>query len=197
LNDITQALHDLCSQLTAGATDAASSIARQHYPLPSTTRDRCAYTQADLARTALRDGFVDRYTGKRLVYPGVLRLLSTLLPTELPYHANWAYDKCHPMYWELYPTLDHVVPIARGGSDTPDNWVVTSQQMNSAKAHWTMQELGWELLPAGSIDAWDGLLGWFMEFTEARPDLVRTHKHVREWRGVAVKCQMASGRSGL
>lgn len=193
MNDITQAMRDLCSQLSAGATDAASRIAREHYPLPSFTRHRRAYTQLDLVRTALRDGFVDRYTGKRLVFPGVLRLLSTLLPIELPYHSNWAYDKCHPMYWELYPTLDHVVPIARGGSDAPDNWVVTSQQMNSAKAHWTLEELGWELVSAGSMDEWDGLLGWFVEFTEARPDLVQAHKHVREWRAVAEKCWSKPG----
>ena len=57
------------------------------------------------------------------------------------------------MYWALYPTLDHVLPIARGGTDTPDNWVLTSQQMNSAKAHWTLEELRWTLLPPGSMDA--------------------------------------------
>jgi hypothetical protein len=29
-----------------------------------------------------RDGFVDRYSGERLVFPGTLRLLAKLLPNE-------------------------------------------------------------------------------------------------------------------
>jgi hypothetical protein len=101
-------------------------------------------------RTAVRDGFVDRYTGTRLVFPGTLRLLSILSPEELPFHPNWAYDRCHPMYWELYPTLDHVHPIALGGADAEESWVTTSQRMNSAKAHWTLADLGWQLQTPGS-----------------------------------------------
>ncbi|WP_274542836.1 hypothetical protein [Rhodococcus opacus] len=31
---------------------------------------------------------------------------------------------------------------------------------NSAKAHWTLDELGWSLVAAGASTAWDGLAGW-------------------------------------
>jgi hypothetical protein len=194
VNDLTQAMRMICSELSTGNTDAARSVAREHYPLPSFTRHRRAYTPLDLTRTAIRDGFLDRYSGRRLVFPGVLRLLSELLPEELPYHTNWAYDKCHPMFWELYPTLDHVVPIARGGTDTPDNWVVTSQQMNSAKAHWTLEELRWTMVSAGSLKEWDGLLSWFVEFTDTRRELVAAHRHVSSWRAVALKCSVDAAR---
>lgn len=186
-NDITQGLLEACIRLSADAHDQAQALVRKHYPLAPIARNKRGYTQSDLLRTALRDGFVDRYTGKRLVFPGTLRLLSTLMPAELPYDSNWAYDKCHPIYWELYPTLDHVFPIARGGADVVENWVVTSQQMNSAKAHWTLEELGWKLVQPGALDAWDGLLGWFRDYTAAHPELCAEHKHVRSWRAVAEK----------
>ncbi|MFZ1427770.1 MAG: hypothetical protein WAS21_13460 [Geminicoccaceae bacterium] len=42
-----------------------------------------------------RDGFVDRYSGERLVFPGTLRLLAKLLPNEFPFHSNWRTDACH------------------------------------------------------------------------------------------------------
>jgi hypothetical protein len=187
MNDLTQALQVICERLSADDTECAVALAREHYPLPSLVRDKRAYTPLDLTRTAMRDGFIDRYAGKRLVFPGALRLLSVLLPGQFPYQANWAYDRCHPMYWELYPTLDHVVPIARGGKDAPENWVVTSQQMNSAKAHWTLEELGWKRVPPGSLADWDGLMAWFDTFIQVRPELPREHKCLRDWRAVARK----------
>ena len=94
--------------------------------------------------------------GKRLVFPGTLRLLSHLLPEEIPYHPNWKYSECHSLYWHLYPTVDHVVPIARGGLDTTGNLVCTSMLRNGAKSHSTLEELGLASSPAGLA----GCLGW-------------------------------------
>lgn len=37
---------------------------------------------------------------------------------------------------------------------------------NSAKSNWTLDELGWTMVPPGSISEWDGLMGWFLEFLE-------------------------------
>ena len=68
-------------------------------------------------------------------------------------------SETHMIYWELFPTVDHVVPIARGGGDDESNWVTTSMLHNSAKSNWKLEELGWQLLPAGDIEQWDGLLG--------------------------------------
>jgi len=66
-------------------------------------------------RMQLWDGFIDRYSGQRLVFPGALRLLSHLLPAQFPFHTNWKTDSCHLAFYELFPTIDHVVPISRGG----------------------------------------------------------------------------------
>jgi hypothetical protein len=78
---------------------------------------------------------VDRYSGLPLVFPGVLRLLSRLLPQEFPFHPNWKMAETHPAYWELFPTIDHVLPVSRGGVDSDVNWVTTSMLRNAAKAN--------------------------------------------------------------
>jgi hypothetical protein len=192
MTDSTDILTALCQELSIGAKERAAALAREGYPMPRVSRYKRTYTALDVARTAMRDGFIDRYTGKRLVFPGALRLLSVLLPEELPYDSSWAYDKGHPMFWDLYATLDHVVPIARGGVDAPDNWVLASQRTNSAKAHFTLEELGWQLVPPGNLAAWDGLLGWFIDYTDARPELAKAHKHVHTWRSVARRARMAN-----
>lgn len=75
---------------------------------------------------------------------------------------------------------------ARGGPDTLDNLVCTSQLMNSAKAHWTLEELGWHPRPRGSLQDWDGLLGWFMSCVSAKMKL-REQPFFRQWHRAAEK----------
>lgn len=47
------------------------------------------------------------YQGTRPVYPGVLYLLSALLPEDFPSHRNGKMDRTHLAFWELFPTIDH------------------------------------------------------------------------------------------
>ena len=165
--------------LHRGPTVAAATLAgRWPFAAPATTRR--AHTELEALRVWLRDGFVDRYDGARLVFPGALRLLSELLPAEFPYHPNWKVGETHPAYWDLCPVLDHVVPVSRGGADGDANWVTTSQRNNSAKAQFTLEELGWTLKPAGTMADWDGLTGWFRSMLAERPAL-REHDAIGHW----------------
>ncbi|WP_346842815.1 hypothetical protein [Rhodococcus sp. A14] len=67
------------------------------------------------------------------------------MPEEFPAHPNWAVSQSQFAYWELFPSIDHLVPVAGGGADDESNWMSTSMLRNSAKAHWTLDELGWTL----------------------------------------------------
>ena len=82
--------------------------------------------------------------GERLFFPGVLLLLGQLFPQAFPRpesNEGWRVGKCHWIYWRLWPTLDHVVPVARGGHPTDEsNLVTTSQVINTAKSVWTAEE---------------------------------------------------------
>lgn len=132
----------------------------------------------------VRDGFIDRYTGTRVVFPPVFRLLSLVMPHDFPCHPAWKTDLTHPAYWELGATIDHLVPVTRGGSDDESNWMTASMASNSAKMNWTLEELGWQLHPPGSREKWDGLLGWFLEYVAKRPDLVMKGR-MRDWHRAA------------
>ena len=70
------------------------------------------------------------------------------------------------MYWELYPTLDHIIPVARGGADETENWVTTSMFRNGAKGKALLEEIGWTLRAPGDFAQWDGLLNWFVDYLE-------------------------------
>lgn len=133
---------------------------------------------------SLRDGFIDRYSGTQLVFPNVLRLLSRILPIEFPAHPNWKMSESHIIYWELFPTVDHIVPISRGGSHTAENWVTISTVLNSAKSNWTLNELRWTLLPSGDSDTWDGLLRWFLAFISGSPERL-ADKYIKTWHSAA------------
>ncbi len=148
-------------------------IVAKRYPFSATAATRRSYGPTEATSVFRRDGFIDRYTGDRLIFPPVLRVISTLLPNEFPFHTNWKTSACHPAFWEVGATVDHVVPVTRGGADSMQNWVTTSMARNSAKMNWLIEELGWTLHPPGSLAQWDGMLGWFMELVEARPALKR------------------------
>ena len=131
-----------------------------------TARAARRYTPYQSCQVFVRDGFIDRYAGTRLVFPGALRILSIELAEEFPFHPNWKMSESHIVYWELFPTIDHLVPISRDGADAEQNWVTTSMLWNTAKSNWTLEELGWELKPKGDIKNWDGLTGWFLKYVD-------------------------------
>ena len=93
-------------------------------------------------------------------------------------------SEVHRAYWELFPTIDHVVPVARGGPDSEENWMSCSMLTNSIKSNWTLDELNLGLLPSGHLANWDGLMTWFMQQTAADP-AVLANAYLRSWHSAA------------
>lgn len=182
----SEIIKNICDAFADGDLSGASRIARDEIPFEPIVPQERSCTDAQAVKLFVRDGFIDRYSGERLVFPGVLRLISILLPAEFPYHPNWKMTDCHGLYWELSPTVDHVVPVSRGGADEQSNWVCTSMLRNAAKANWTLQELGWEVLPPGDYGEWDGMLGWFMRHIQSNETLLAENS-LRKWHGAAGK----------
>jgi hypothetical protein len=180
-------LRKISAALSAGDRAEASTIARADYPFVARKPVRRVYTDEQSVRIFLRDGYVDRYTGERLIFPGALRLISQLLPSEFPIHPNWKMSECHMAYWELIPTIDHLIPIARGGLDEESNWITTSMLRNSAKAQWTLEELGWSVFPPGDLHVWDGLSRWFLDYLRIHPLLLK-EANLKRWHAVATRC---------
>ncbi len=179
-DDRAKVLVEVCDAFAEGRADKAAVHLARRYPFAPAARAKRSGSRLDALRTWLDDGFVDRYDGARLVYPGVLRLLSAEWPKVFPFQRNWKTDATHPAYWQLYPAIDHVQPLARGGADTRENRVTTSMLHHAAKANWTLEELGWRLRVSGSLADWDGLTGWFRDVLAAKPELAR-HAPVAAW----------------
>ena len=192
--DKSHVIKEVCKALQHGEQTRAAAIVRTSYPFEPSVSTTRTYTPQQFLRVCLDSGFIDRYCGQRLVFTPVLRILSRLLPSEFPYHPNWKLSACHSAYWHLAPTIDHVIPVARGGKDDETNWVCTSQLWNSRKAHWTLEELGWKLWPAGDWHQWDGLVGWFVAYRDCHQQLFQ-ERYFKAWHRVAVgSLQEAEGR---
>lgn len=175
----------ICKTLENEGTKKAEALLRANYPFKEIKKEKRQYTPYQSTAVFIRDGFIDRYSGKRLIFPPVLRLLSMKMPKAFPYHSNWKMSDCHIAYWELFPTVDHVVPVSRGGKDIEDNWVTTSMLRNSAKANWMIEELGWKLLPPGSFTQWDGMLKWFIQYYKKIN--LKDVNYLKTWHNAAVK----------
>jgi len=186
LDDRAAIIDRVFRALRGGGKAVARDILRAEYPFVPVMSAARRYTELQSLQVFVRDGFVDRYSGQRLVFPGVFRLLSRLLPQEFPFHTNWKMAETHPAYWELYPTIDHVLPVARGGTDSETNWVTTSMLRNAAKANWTLGELGWTLHPPRSLTDWDGLTRLFLEFIDSDRSVLEDG-YLRRWHGAAIR----------
>lgn len=181
MSDKSNILRDVCQLLTGGDVTAAKAAIRERYPFEPLSNKRATPGRARSVRIFRRDGFLDRYSGHRLVFPGTLLVMAKLMPDEFPAHPNWRTDGTHFAFYELWPVLDHVVPITRGGTNDDDNFVTTSAVRNSAKAHFSLKELGWSLLPPAPNNDWDGLCGWFAEATARDPTLLNDPT-IKKWR---------------
>jgi hypothetical protein len=177
-------LAEVCSLLTSGNVPDARGVLQAKYPFVAPELSKRAYTPRESMQTFVRDGFIDRYSGAQLVFPGTLRLIHRLAPQEFPFQKNWKMTETHIAFWDLMPTVDHLVPIARGGPNDPHNWMTTSQLRNSAKSNWTLEELGWRLYPEGSIAVWDGLTSWFTDYIAHHPEHL-SDPYIRTWHKAA------------
>lgn len=141
----------------------------------------------------VRDGFIDRYSGQKLVNPGILKVLSFYMPEAFPYHSHWKMAECHHAYWELVPTVDHIYPAALGGTDTIENRATTSMLHNSIKSNWTLKQLGWKLYEAGDYAQYDGLTGLFIKLVSGDEGLLRDD-YIRRWYKLSLEQRPGSGK---
>ena len=161
--DKSSIISSIVSLLLDDKEASAKEIINQEYPHTQVEIDKRTYTMAQKMNQFLRDGFIDRYSGQKLLNPGILKIISHYFPDDFPYHPHWKMTETHIAYWELTPTIDHIYPIAKGGEDDESNWVTTSMKNNSIKSNYALDELQWKLYPRGEIVEWDGLTSVFLK----------------------------------
>jgi hypothetical protein len=187
LGEKREKIRTVCDALAKGDRSSAIELLRE-YPRAPARRVVRSYGAVTMTRIFVRDGFLDRYTRARLVYPPVLRLLWLILKDEFPYHPNWKTTDTHPAFWELQATVDHKDPVTLGGPNDDDNLVTTSMARNNAKMNYTLQELGWTLYDPGRFEDWDGLLHWFLRYPARETGLLddgRVDRWYHTWQRAA------------
>jgi HNH endonuclease len=173
-------IKSLCQFVESGDQISGDELINRQYPFKKIEYVKRSYSKALMLRIFMKDGFIDRYSGQKLIFPPVLRILSMNYPEEFPFHPNWKMSECHPAYWDLLPTIDHIIPIAKGGDNTEENLVSTSMMRNSAKSNFTLEELGWQLHSPGKIENWDGQVSWFMDIVQKNPEYLII-RYIKEW----------------
>ena len=99
----------------------------------------------------------------------------------MTWHTHGSQKVAHIANWELMATVDHKIPEARGGTHDRSNLITASMNMNGAKGNQTVEELPFELYGPGSIDDWDGLTAWFLDYVEKNPSYLDLSSYVRSW----------------
>ncbi|NCC15336.1 MAG: HNH endonuclease [Clostridia bacterium] len=176
-------LKKACELLLYDSKIEAVELIRQQYQFEYKTVNKRKYSGQKM-KIFIRDGFIDRYSGKKLVIPGILKVLSTYFPKDFPYQSHWKMSETHSAYWEFIPTIDHVSPIATGGRDDEANWVTTSMINNSIKSNWTLEQLGWVLYEPGDFRNWDGLTNLFICLVDKDRELLKD-PYVKNWYSLA------------
>ena len=165
--------------LLQNSKDAALNLINNNYRFTYQSVKKRNYSGQRMKIFA-RDGFIDRYSGKPLVNPGMLKILSVYYPEDFPYQAHWKMTETHIAYWEYVPTIDHIEPIAAGGADDEHSWVSTSMLNNAIKSNWTLKQLGWELYEPGALNEWDGLSHLFVQLVKHDEKLLED-TYIKTW----------------
>lgn len=185
-NEKSFVISNIATMLLNGNIADAKMIISNNYPHSHVEIEKRVYTMEQKMKQFISDGFIDRYTGEKLVNPGILKVISYYFPNEFPYHPHWKMSETHIAYWELIPTIDHVFPIAKGGHDDEENWVTTSMKNNSIKSNYTVDEIHWKIYPKGDISAWDGLTKIFLNIVDENQELLKD-AYIKSWYKVSKK----------
>ena len=70
-------------------------FANEHYPFLNNIPQKRQYSKYQMCKIFLRDGFIDRYSGEKLLFPGLIKILSIELPDIFKYHRNWKMSDIH------------------------------------------------------------------------------------------------------
>lgn len=173
-------LEKAAKEILDGRIDFAKEVIQAEYPFKRLTSVVRNYTDKQKMEQFKKDGFIDRYSGQKLLNPGLLKVLSYYMPNDFPYHAHWKMEECHNAYWEFVPTVDHIYPVVLGGPDSEENWATTSMLHNSIKSNWTLEQLNWQLHEAGKFEDWDGLTALFVKLVEEDSSLLED-AHIKKW----------------
>lgn len=173
-------ISEIITEIKSGNIENGKNIIKTKYPFQQYEVFHRSYTIKQKMEQFRKDGFIDRYSGDKLINPGILKVISYYYPSDFPYHPHSKMTESHIAYWELLLSIDHINPIAKGGVDDPSNWVTTSMMHNLIKSNWTLEQLRWEIYPPGDLKDWDGMTKDLVDMVESNSELL-TDNYIKTW----------------
>ena len=160
-----------------------------HTPLQR--EPRRAFSIAEQAKIFARDHYTCRYCGVPTISLQVMNVVSTLFPWAYSLHPHWKYEKTDRSFSEYSTSLEHHVPIARGGTNEEDNLLTACAWCNYSKNESLAEELGWRKLPVAKTE-WDGLSGYLPALLMRLDGKLKKYK---EWAKIVGSANSASHSS--
>lgn len=84
----TDTIEKIALQLIDKNDTKAKEIINSEYPFEYSKRSKRGVTDKIRFKQCIKDGFIDRYSGERLVNPGILKVISYYCPNEFPYQQH-------------------------------------------------------------------------------------------------------------
>lgn len=84
----TDTLEKVALQLLNQNSIKAVEILNNEYPFEYFKRSKRGVTDKIKFKQCIKDGFIDRYSGERLVNPGILKVISYYCPNEFLYQQH-------------------------------------------------------------------------------------------------------------
>lgn len=69
----SDAIKKTCRLISKGKLDQAGDLIDKEYPFVPLIKGKRSYTPREMTKVFMRDGFIDRYRGTKLIYPPALR----------------------------------------------------------------------------------------------------------------------------
>jgi 5-methylcytosine-specific restriction endonuclease McrA len=108
-----------------------------------------------------KDHYQCTYTGIKLINHPIIELLSYVLPEQWPYNnpphgSDVGPKNTHLLVWVLWPSVDHIVPVSRGGKNELSNYTTSNSKFNMFKGNILKENLGAEFIEPHD-KSWNGL----------------------------------------
>ncbi len=123
-DDLARLLSEAGQKALVLNPDAGEELVRQCWPHQKGIRTRRSISERQKLLVFMADGFRCRYTGDLLFFSGYLWAISALWPDTFPAHPHGKSDEAHEAFWTHFASVEHLDPIATGGTETEDNWIL-------------------------------------------------------------------------
>ena len=120
-----------------------------------------------------RDHWTCRYCNEPVFFNPTFKLFDKISPNHGYYHPHGKSDARHQFIEKRMATVDHIIPLSRGGSDTIDNYVTACWECNLKYREKTFDEGKPKPLPINKKAAklnWDGFSSLYLKLNKNKDE---------------------------